>query len=330
MRVNTVLRRDTAQARSRETGDLTDERVYISLHRLLRLQHQATGFTFLPRQPLHSLLAGRHASRVRGRGLNFEEIRAYQRGDDIRHIDWKVTARTRQAHTRVFTEEKERPALLLVDQRLNMFFGTRMNMKSVTAAEAAALGAWRVLASGDRVGALIFDDAEIIEIKPQRSRANVMRILESVVIKNHALRADLRVPAGHEMLDRALEAADRLLRHDALITVISDFDGAGDPTRRLLSRLKAHNDVIGLLVHDPSALELPARRRFVISDGELQAELDLGAEKVRRNVAEIASGRIAYVLGWQREIGVPMLPINTAEVVATQVRQLLGHARGVG
>ncbi|HEX5788874.1 MAG TPA: DUF58 domain-containing protein, partial [Woeseiaceae bacterium] len=91
--------------------------VYTSLADLVALRHSARGFSFLPRQPVHSLLAGRHASRLRGRGLNFEEIRRYQAGDDIRLIDWNVTARTRKTHSRVFTEERERTTLLVVDQR---------------------------------------------------------------------------------------------------------------------------------------------------------------------------------------------------------------------
>ena len=85
-------------------------------------------------------------------------------------IDWKVTARTREAHSRVFTEERDRPALLVVDQRVAMFYGTRLNLKSVTAAEAGALAAWRVFLGGDRVGAVVFDDAGCVALRPQRSR----------------------------------------------------------------------------------------------------------------------------------------------------------------
>ena len=90
--------------------------VYVSLEDLIRIRHRTRGFSFLPRQPVHSLLAGRHASKVRGRGLNFEEIRGYLPGDDVRSIDWKVTARTRKTHVRVFTEERDRPALLVVER----------------------------------------------------------------------------------------------------------------------------------------------------------------------------------------------------------------------
>ncbi len=118
-----------------------DPRIHADLDALVRLQFKAQGFSFLPRQPIHSVLYGRHASRLRGRGLNFEEIRGYLPGDDIRSMDWKVTARTRKPHIRVYTEERDRTVWLLVDQRISMFFGSRVSMKSVTAAEAAALAA---------------------------------------------------------------------------------------------------------------------------------------------------------------------------------------------
>jgi uncharacterized protein (DUF58 family) len=128
--------------------------VYVSLDDLIALEFRDRRVSFLPRQPVHSLLSGRFASRMRGRGLNFEEIRDYRPGDDVREIDWKVTARLQKPHVRVFNEERDRQALLVVDQRLSMFFGSRRAMKSVTAAETAAIGAWRVLGVGDRIGAM--------------------------------------------------------------------------------------------------------------------------------------------------------------------------------
>ena len=134
--------------------------VYVSLDDLLALEYRGRKVSFLPHQPVRSLLSGRFASRMRGRGLNFEEIRDYRPGDDVRSIDWKVTARLQKPHIRVFNEERDRQTLLVVDQRLSMFFGSRRSMKSVTAAEAAAISAWRVLGAGDRVGAIVFDDRE--------------------------------------------------------------------------------------------------------------------------------------------------------------------------
>ena len=147
MRSNTIIQADAARAATQHA----DSRVHTSLADLLRLEHLARGFSLLPRQPIHSLLSGRHASRLRGRGLDFEELRHYRLGDDVRTIDWKATNRTGKPQVRVFTEERDRPAIVVVDQRQTMFFGSRRSMKSVAAAEAAAMGVWRVLDQVDRV-----------------------------------------------------------------------------------------------------------------------------------------------------------------------------------
>src|SRR6476659_1912324 len=132
--------------------DAAQTGVYVDLEHLIMLEQRGRRVSLLPRQPVQSLLSGRYASRMRGRGLNFEEIRDYRLGDDIRSIDWKVTQRLGKPHIRVFNEERDRAGLLVVDQRLSMFFGSKLTMKSVTAAETAAIVAWRILNVGDRVG----------------------------------------------------------------------------------------------------------------------------------------------------------------------------------
>lgn len=298
--------------------------VYASAADLTALEHAARGVGFLPRQPVHSLLAGRHASRVRGRGLAFEELRQYVPGDDVRTMDWRVTARTGKPFVRVYSEEKDRPALLVVDQRINMFFGTRRAMKSVAAAEVAALAAWRVLAQGDRVGGFVFDDAQLDEVRPHRSRAAVMRLLETIAARNAALRADAPARRNPGQLDRALDAAARVAGHDHLVVVVSDFDGHGERTRDLLLRLALHNDVVAAVVYDPFLMNLPPSGSLVVSDGDLQVELDVAGATVRRGIAEFTDARGKALLAWQREIGIPVLPISAAEETAAQLRRLLG------
>jgi uncharacterized protein (DUF58 family) len=305
-------------------GDSTG--VYAHLEDLVGLEYKAKGYSFLPRQPVHSVLSGRHASRMRGRGLNFEEIRGYLPGDDIRTIDWRVTARTREPHVRVYTEERDRPALLVVDQRASMFFGSQRAMKSTVAAEVAALGAWRVFGQGDRVGALVFDDQEIEEVRPHRSRRTVLRILNAVVKKNQALRAETDVPRDRGMLNRALRAAERLCPHDFIVAIVSDFDGVDEETEKRVTRLAHHNDVVALPVWDPLTGGLPPGGQVVVSEGELQVQMDLGTEQVRKSMLEQAGKRLSRILAWTNERGVPVLPLTTAEDVPEQVRRLLGAA----
>ena len=302
--------------------------VYTSLDDLVRLQYRVQGLTFLPRQPVHSLLSGRHASRMRGRGLNFEEIRAYLPGDDPRTIDWKVTARTQETHVRVFTEERDRPALTVIDQRVAMFFGTRRALKSVVAAEAAAASAWRILDQGDRPGAIVFDDEGWEVIRPHRSRKTVMRILETLVEKNRALRADRATPANPAMLNQVLDTANRRAGHDYLITIISDFDGIDEESDRLVTRMARHNDVLAIPVYDPSAQTGLRAGRLVVSGGELQMEIDTARGSVQQRMQDVVDRRLSRVMGWQDTLGVPVLPLSTEQDPLDQVREMLGGLVG--
>jgi len=298
--------------------------VYVDLDDLLALEHRGRKVSFLPRQPVHSLLSGRFASRMRGRGLNFEEIRDYRPGDDVRSIDWKVTARLQAPHVRVFNEERDRQALLVVDQRLAMFFGSRLAMKSVTAAEAAAIAAWRILGVGDRVGAIVFDDGGLVEFRSRRSRATVLQILSAIVARNNALGVGRGIVSAPSMLNSALKQAQRRALHDAAIVVISDFDGADDETRTMIGAMTRHNDVVALLVHDPLQSDLPASASMTVTDGELQIQLDVGRDSVRKRLSEAVQERVQHVLAWTHEFGVPVLPLSAAEDTAQQLRRLFG------
>jgi len=297
--------------------------VYADLDDLIRIQFKARDFSFLPQQPVTSILSGRYASRLRGRGLNFEEIRRYLPGDDIRTMDWKVTARTRTPHVRVYTEEKDRAVVLIVDQRINMFFGTRDKLKSVTAAELAALGAWRAVKVGDRVGAVVFNDTELVDIRPQRSQKTVMSILGTVIRMNHELQADSSVEPNPEMLNRALEKALRLVPHDALIVMISDYFGVDEQTERLTARMAEHNDVLALLVHDPIRLQ-PAEQAMTVSDGALQMEIDFADANVHEKLAADYRAEEQHIKRFLNRLTAPFLMVSNEGDVVDQVRRLLG------
>jgi uncharacterized protein (DUF58 family) len=272
---------------------------------------------------------------MRGRGLNFEEIRDYRPGDDVRSIDWKVTARLQKPHVRVFNEERDRQGLLVIDQRLSMFFGSHLAMKSVTAAQAGAIGAWRVLGAGDRVGGLVFNDSEMREVRPQRSRRNVLQLLDDIVSQNQALGVGRGIVSAPAMLNNALERVRRLALHDATVILISDFDGADDATRRHVADIARHNSMVALLVHDPLQSDLPAAARMTVTDGELQIVLEVGRDSVRKNIQEVTEARLKSVFAWTRELGVPVLPLSAAEDTAKQIQHLMGrppqrHGRGGG
>jgi len=302
-----------------------DARIHVSLAHLRSLQGAASGLSFLPRQPSQSLLNGRHASRLRGRGLNFEEMRDYLPGDDVRSIDWKATARTGKPHVRVFTEERDRPALLVVDQRMSMFFGSELNMKAVTAAEAAAISAFRVLNASDRVGGIVFNDEGQVEFAPRRSERTVFALLESIVEMNSALNADLAVTPTPASLNRVLGSVARIAHHDHLVVVFSDFDGIDDMTHRRLSGIAAHNDVLLVLVYDPLADGVESNPRTIIGDGTMQAEIDFGSSSIRDAVNRFSRSRLDKIHDWQSSINLSVLPLSSGEETLPQMRRLMAQ-----
>jgi uncharacterized protein (DUF58 family) len=298
---------------------------YVSLDDLLGLRHRAKGFSFLPRQPVHSLLTGRHASRLRGRGLDFEELRHYAEGDDTRTIDWLATARRASPHVRVYTEERDRNVLLLVDQRLSMFFGSRRAMKSVVAAKAAALAAFRVTSLGDRAGAVVFSENAVAEIRPQAREAGVRRLLPEIVRQNGLLGADSPRTPDPGLLNDALARAARLANHDWLVVLVSDASGADARTVELVTRITAHNDFLIVFVHDPLEAELPAIGRVVVVEADRQIEVDLSAGGLRRDFAYGFAERRERGARFSLHHAIPVLPLSTHRDVADQFRELLGR-----
>jgi len=299
--------------------------VHPTLDDLVRLQFEARGFSLLPRQPVQSLLSGRYASRLRGRGLLFEELRDYRAGDDIRSIDWRATARLRKPHVRVYSEERERPVLLVVDQRMTMFFGSARTTKATAATELAALGAWRAIDAGDRVGALIFGDDEFVEIKPHRSRGNVLRICHELVRMNGKLSAS-RPPTESDALNNALRRAVNVAVHDYLVVLITDYDGDNETTNELAMRLAAHNDVLAALVYDPIGVRFPAGGPMEATNGLERVSIPEGSHFGDRFEAEFRL-RCDQIRARLQAIRIPILPICTHEPVVEQVLATVGRRR---
>jgi len=308
---------------SKTTSDTSaaDDQVVVSLRQLVNMQYRARGLHWSAAKTVHSALVGRHRSLWRGRGLDFEELRHYRVGDDIRTMDWKVSQRTRKPHVRIFTEERERRVILAVDQRCSMFFGSRRAMKSVAAAELAALFGWRTLADGDRVGTMVFNDDCIQELPSRRSSQHFLQQLHLVQDFNRQL-----LNAGSSnpgQLNRALCQLQTLAAHDTLICVITDLAGADEQTERLLSRLGQHNDLMLVFVYDPIEEALPRGGCLTVSDGELQLEVDTDNPDLRQRYRDYFQQRLAQAQQYLRGCNIPVLPITTAEPVDRQLVQIL-------
>ena len=311
-----LIKRQKAQGK-------TDHHVYADLDQLIRLRFQTSDFSLRPTQPVTSILSGRYGSKLRGRGMDFAELRRYQKGDDIRSMDWKVTARTRKPHVRICEEEKDRAVLVIVDQRSNMFFGTRRQMKSVTAAECAAIAVWRALAAGDRAGAVVFNEKENVPVRPRRSETNAMTILGHIVRMNHSLRAGQSASPNTDALNNALRQAHSMAPHDVLVVLISDLAGVNSKSAQLVNRIAAHNDSITLMTHDASRLNT-FKKSLEISDGTEQSEVDCSLRSVRERLNANFEDETARIENHLHRLSAPILRINNNEDTLVQIRRHLG------
>ncbi len=239
--------------------------VTLTLDEILRLSSVTRKWT-LPRvQTARSALSGNYLSKFRGRGMEFDEIRPYQAGDDVRTIDWRVTARMSETYTKLFREERERPIFIFIDQNATMKFGSRTAFKSIIAARIASMLAWSASASGDRVGAVIFDDERHSEIRPYPGKRGVVNLAKALVDYSNKLHYEQRssTPAWHD----ALRRAKHIVHPGSHIIFISDFRQPNDWTEKQFTLLKRHANISLIYVYD--SLEkhpLPAGR-YTVSDG---------------------------------------------------------------
>lgn len=211
---------------------------------------------------------GGYCSRFRGRGMEFAEVRAYIPGDDVRSIDWRVTARRGTVHTKLFHEERERPVLLALDYRRPMFFATRGRFKAVQASQMAALFAWQALARGDRVGGFIFSEERNLELRPQLGKKAVLQLLRQMVADPVWQRSPHRPFAPEQRLAATLQRLQRVARPGSLILLLSDFSQWDDAVEKQLALLGRHCELGLVHCFDPFEAELPPAGSYRLSDGE--------------------------------------------------------------
>ncbi len=296
---------------------------YVALAELMALRFAAGQLELWRRKRALSLLVGPNKSSFRGRGIDFEEVRNYQAGDDIRTIDWRVTARTGTAHTKLFREERERPVLLVIDQRNSLFFGSRNCFKSVLAAHIAALLAWAALANGDRVGALLFNDSRHREIRPRRSRRTVLAILSELADFNHAL--PLADAAATETFADMLGKLRRVARPGSSVYLISDFQGADDPlAQKHLFQLAQHVEITGIGCRDRLESELPQNGLYAVTNGQERAQLSTADPSLQRDFHAQAVARWSGIAESLQRVGIPLLALTTEQAPFAELQQYYG------
>lgn len=307
-----------------------DRRLFCDYKELIRLQGKAKGFTLLPHLKSGSVLAGRHGSRFRGRGLNFEELRHYNKGDDIRNLDWNVTLRTGKPHVRVYSEEKDYNVILCVDQSAGMFFSSVDTMKSVIAAELATLCSWRVLEDNDRVGFLVFDNQDVHWFKPKRSRKDLLGYLSRLTQVNQSLSSNVERASKPPFSDMVKKLIQMKMKN-SVIVIFSDWYGASEDDLTKLKHLQIHNDVLGVLISDPLEQSLPANfssnyGSLTVSDGQYQLSIDGAAQvaKADKGISESYEQRIESLTHLMAIKHLPLVQIGTDGSHLSQFKKAMG------
>ncbi len=265
--------------------------IHLQAEELIALRPRCHALRLPMRQPAASAMAGAYRSRFRGRGMDFVESRNYMPGDDIRNMDWRVTARTGKPHTKIFQEERERPVLIVLDVNPSLFFGTRRMLKSVAAGQMAAAIAWSAVRRGDRIGGFLFAPGAHRELRPAGGRRGAMRMIQGLIDWLNPTAQNARPVVQTEPLSAALERVRHAVRPGSLVIIISDFFSLDEACNRHLSRLRQHNDVIGCQVLDVSEHELP-RGRYPITDGLDSSVLDTSTGSARQRFETMSSAHL--------------------------------------
>ncbi|KRT54688.1 DUF58 domain-containing protein [endosymbiont of Ridgeia piscesae] len=297
--------------------------LYPQLNDLLELRHQAHTLGLASHHRVNSSFSGLYASVFRGTGLDFEEVREYREGDDIRNMEWNVTARTNTPHLKVFREERERSVVLCIDKGPHMSFGTRGTFKSVQAARAAALLGWAAARLNDRVGGMLFGDAGggMQYFRPTKDRRALWRLLHSLTTEGSQQQRPI------DCLARALQRADKGTATGSLIFVIADMNREISALEQTLGRLCQHHTLVLIPVDDPADREIPKMGRvtFTSADGET-LEVDTANPTARENYRRIWQQRRDSLTGLTQRLGIPLMPIATNEEIhQTLSRDLARH-----
>ena len=296
---------------------------YCQLDDLLNMRFIAGDLRLSPLRMSRSQLAGSFRTRFRGRGMEFEEVRHYQAGDDIRSIDWRVTARTQVPHTKLFREERERPVILMLDQRPGMFFGSRTCFKSVLAAQCAAALAWVALGNNDRIGGLVFNDNSERDLRPQRNRHALLNLLQEIHGFNQQLNSPISAGVATTLATR-LNDLRRIARPGSAAVIISDFAGFDAECEERLYQLSRHCDVTLLHISDPIEMTLPEGHLLSISDGQHRRRLDTSSRALQQDYSQLFEKHRNELQRCATRLGVPLLPLTTAQSAYSQLQTLFG------
>ena len=315
-------RRNTGLENSRAVS--AKQAIHIDLNELIALRMQARQLAFSSQNPSVSLMAGTHVSRFKGRGMDYMESRAYQPGDDIRNMDWRITARTGKAHVKLFQEERQRPVIILLDLNPGMFFASEGRFKSVIASQAAALLAWATLNQGDRTGGLIINDQHV-EIPDHPGKRGVLSFLHQVSLHSNPEQL-IQQPKLKEQADNrfsdAIQRLARLARPGSLVFIISDFYQLDRLAEKHLLKIKASSDCVFIRVLDALEHTPPPSGRYAVTNGVSHGFLDTTDSQQSLNYREWFNSQHSRLSRLSSKSSIPVVELSTISQPVEVLRRM--------
>ncbi|MDH3221280.1 MAG: DUF58 domain-containing protein [Gammaproteobacteria bacterium] len=294
--------------------------ISIDVDDLVRLRGHLAGSRLAGIRRRASYRSGVRDTRARGRGMEYEETRAYVAGDDVRTMDWRVMARTGEAHTKIFAEEKERRFLLAVDLSASMFYGTRQGFKSWAAAQTAAHLGWLASFAGDRVGGLIVAPDSHHEVRPGKTRAGLLNVFHHLA---EASRIDLPPASRDNRLNFLLRELQRVVKPGSIIALISDFIGLDHQSMEILSALIRHNDVNAFWIYDTTeANAWPAGHYQVLTDRH-SLGFDITGKKQDEWLLDCQRQHRLRIENLTSSFNIPLIPVSCNQGITRQIMSSL-------
>jgi uncharacterized protein (DUF58 family) len=303
--------KNTKQSSSINTVDklaqVMSSGIDLTIDELVQYQNKASLINLTAVKNIQSQMSGNYLARTKGRGMEFDEVRHYQNGDDIRAIDWRVTARTGKTHTKLFREEVERPVIIATDLSSNMLFGSQLLFKSVQASHLASLVAWHAKIRGDRVGGIVFNEFQHSELKPRSRQQGVLHYIHTLMTchENTLIKSQNKTQNATQSIDdeknnqQAFEEnclrIRQVSRPGSLVYLISDGHHINQEAIRHLSNISKHCELVVCLISDPLEHDLPKSDKKLnvsITDGQLKQQLTLGDEKTAQQYHQQAQAII--------------------------------------
>ena len=306
--------------------DIRNSATYASLKDLISLRGYAGKIDLNRKLAATARLTGNHHSRFRGRGMDYQESRTYQPGDDIRNMDWRVTARAGKPHTKLYEDERERPVFLLLDLSPQMFFASQGSLKSVIAAKTAALISWAAAARGDRIGGILLNQ-NYHELRPKTGHHGVLQLLHALAEYADPFPGLDADETNNCSFGGGLERIQRIARPGSQIFFISDFLSLNHSDSKILMQLRQHNDLIAIQIRDGLEQTPPPAGQYLVTDGKQDAIINTHSRQGYDNYHQFFAKQQKVIEKLFSQYSIPLLHLATTDNVATVMQASFGKRR---